>query len=79
MHLMLAESFNIAGGDLIHGLLYLIIIGIVLGIIYYLVTIAPFIPELFKRVIGWIILVVGALILINWLLSLIGHPIIVTH
>lgn len=73
---MLAESFHVGGGDLIHGLLFLIIIGIVLGIIYYVVTIAPFIPELFKKVIGWIIILVGALILINWLLSLIGHPLI---
>lgn len=66
-----------AGGDLIHGLLYLIIIGVVLGIIYWLVNAAPFIPELFKKVIGYVVIVIGALILINFLLGLVGHPLFI--
>jgi len=64
------------GGDIIHSLLYLVIIGIVLGIIYYLVTVAPFLPDIFKKILGWLIIACGALILINFLLGLVGHPII---
>jgi hypothetical protein len=63
-----------SGGDIIHQLLYLVVIGIILGIIYYLVTIAPFLPDLFKKVLGWVIIVVGAIVLINFLLGITGHP-----
>lgn len=66
----------IGGGDLVHQLLFLVIVGIVLGIIYWLVTIAPFIPEVFKKVLGWLIMLFGALILINVLLGMVGHPIV---
>lgn len=65
---------NNGGGDLIHGLLYLVIIGVVLGIIYWLINAAPFLPEIFKKVLGWLIIVIGALIIINFLLSIVGHP-----
>jgi hypothetical protein len=61
------------GGDLIHTLLFLVIIGIVLGIIYYLVQIAPFLPAIFKQVLGWLIILFGAIILINCLLGLAGY------
>jgi hypothetical protein len=64
------------GVDFIHSLLVLVIIGIVLGIIYYLVNAAPFIPALFKQVLGWLIILVGALVLINVLLSIIGYPLV---
>jgi len=63
------------GGGLIQGLFFLVIIGIVLGIILWLVNAAPFIPALFKEVMKWLIYLVAALILINFLLSLAGHPI----
>lgn len=73
---LLAEIIVASGnGDIIHELLYLVVIGIVLGIIYYLISVAPFLPELFKKVLGWVIIVVGAIVLINFLLGLTGHPI----
>ena len=79
MNTLLSVVVFAGGGDLIHALLFLVIIGIVLGIIYYLVTIAPFLPAIFKQVLGWLIILVGAIILINFLLSLVGHPIIAIH
>lgn len=63
------------GGDAIHLLLFLLIVGIVLGIVYYLINLAPFLPPIFKQVLLWLIILFGALILINTLLSLVGHPI----
>lgn len=71
--LMLAA---VSGGDAIKQLLYVLVVGIVLGILWYLVGIAPFVPDLFKKVLQWLIILVGALFLINVLLSLIGHPLI---
>lgn len=65
-----------SGGDLIHGLLYLLVIGIVLGLFYYLITIAPFIPAVFKQVLCWVIILIGVLLLVNFLLGLVGHPFI---
>ena len=74
---MLAATAIISSGnsgDIIHQLLFLVIIGIVLGIIWYLVSIAPFLNELFKKIIGYVIILVGAIILINFLLGIVGHP-----
>lgn len=68
------SSGNLNGA--LHDLLVLVVVGIVLGIIYYLVSIAPFIIGIFKTVLLWLIIGFGALILINFLLSLVGHPII---
>jgi hypothetical protein len=77
MNQILADTAIISSGnsgDIVHELLYLVVIGIVLGIIYYLVTVAPFLPDLFKKVLGWVIIVVGAIVLINFLLGITGHP-----
>jgi hypothetical protein len=77
MNFLLADTAIITSGnsgDIVHELLYLVVIGIVLGIIYYLVTVAPFLPDLFKKVLGWVIIVVGAIVLINFLLGITGHP-----
>jgi hypothetical protein len=80
MHNLLAAFVYAGNGnDMIHSLLFLIVVGIVLGIIYYLVTIAPFLPAIFKQVLGWLIILFGALILINVLLGLVGHPLIEMH
>ena len=75
----LLATFTMNGNDAVHALLFLVIVGIVLGIIYYLVTIAPFLPDIFKRVLTWLIILFGALILINVLLGLVGHPLITTR
>jgi hypothetical protein len=62
------------GGGIIQSLLFLIVVGIVLGIILWLIDAAPFIPALFKQIIKYVIYVVAAVILINFLLSIVGHP-----
>lgn len=67
---------QISGQSLIRDLLVLLIIGIVLGIFAYIVNVAPFVNAMWKTVLQWIILIVGALILINFLLGLIGKPIV---
>jgi hypothetical protein len=67
----------VSGGGLIQGLIFLVVVGIILGIILWLVDKAPFIPALFKQIITWIVYVVAAIILINFLLGLTGHPIFV--
>ena len=64
------------GGDILRSLFFLLIIGIVLGILYWLVNAAPFINAMFKQVLGWLIIGFGALILINALLGLVGHPLV---
>lgn len=78
MNPLLADTAIISssnGGDILHQLLFLVIVGIVLGIVWYLVSVAPFLNELFKKVLGYVIILVGAIILINFLLGLTGHPI----
>lgn len=78
MKMLLASALIVSGGGggLIHMLLFLIVVGVVLGIFYWLVNAAPFIPEMFKKVLCWLIIAVGALILINCLLGMVGHPIV---
>jgi hypothetical protein len=66
----------IDGNSLIHGLIFLLIAGVVLGILYWLIQSAPFLNALFKQVLGWLVILFGALILINVLLGLVGHPLV---
>lgn len=65
-----------SGGGFIHAILFLIIAGIILGILLWLVSVIPLIPAIFKQVLTWVIYLIAALILINFLLSLVGHPFI---
>jgi hypothetical protein len=65
----------ISGRGLIELLLVLIVLGVILYIIWFLVNRSP-LPPLFKTVLVWIIYLIGALILINTLLGLIGKPLI---
>lgn len=67
------------GGGFIHAILFLIVAGIILGILLWIVSIIPLIPAIFKQVITWVIYLVAALILINFLLSLVGHPLFVLN
>jgi hypothetical protein len=64
------------GGDIVHQLLFVLVVGVCLGLFYYLVNAAPFIPDIFKKVLCWIIILVGVLFLVNVLLGLVGHPFI---
>lgn len=53
---------TIAG--LIHLVIVLLVIGIIIGLLYYIVKSAPFIPEPIKSVLAWVIIVIGILIVI---------------
>lgn len=72
----LAFLAAISGSNLVNGLIYLLIMGIICWLLLWLVGMSP-IPEPFKKVITWIIYVVAVLMLINWLLSLTGNAVIV--
>jgi len=60
------------GGDFIHAILVLIVVGVILGALLWLVSIAPFIPDLFKKVITWVIYFCAFIIAVNFLLGLVG-------
>jgi len=53
----------------------LIVVGIVFGLLYYLVEKAPFIPPEFKTGIKYFLLFVVVLFVIGLLLRMIGYPI----
>ena len=67
-------AINMSVQGLVEFVIYLLIIGLIFGILLFIVGRAPFIPEPWKQVITWIIYVVGALMVINILLGLAGHP-----
>lgn len=72
---VLITTHHLFGGDGAFGtLIQLVIYGSVLGLIYYGVSLAPFIPAVFKQVLLWLIICFGIILIINVLLSLIGHP-----
>jgi hypothetical protein len=78
--LTMLSTFIISNGSgAIRALIYLVVVGVVFGLVFYLVKIAPFIPAGFKRVLLWFIIVCGILFLINFVLGLFGHPLIVIH
>lgn len=60
------------GSGLIQGLLFLIVIGFILGVVLYFLPKTPM-PEMFVTVITWVIYLVAFIILINFLLGLIGY------
>lgn len=64
-----------SGNAAINGLIYLLVIGVILGLLLFLVSKSP-IPEPFKSVLTWILYVVGVIFLVNWLLGWIGHSFI---
>jgi hypothetical protein len=70
-------AVSMSMGGLVDLVVYLIIIGVVFGLLWFLVDKAPFIPEPFKTWIKYVILFVGVLFLINWLLGIAGHPIFI--
>lgn len=66
----------ISGDALIHQLFVLFILGVVLGLVYYGVSKAPFIVGVIKTFLMWVCIAIGVFLVINFLLSLIGHEII---
>jgi hypothetical protein len=67
-----AVSMSVEG--LVSFVIYLLVIGIVFGILLFVVGRAPFIPDPWKQIITWIIYLVGAILVINILLGLAGSP-----
>jgi NADH:ubiquinone oxidoreductase subunit 6 (subunit J) len=65
----------ISGSGLVNALIYLLIAGIICGLVLWLVNKSP-VPEPFKSVLTWIVYAVAVIILINFLLGLIGRPFI---
>lgn len=51
--------------------IWIIIVGLVVGILYWIITSSP-LPEPFKTWGGWAILAIGALVLLYKLVSLLG-------
>lgn len=72
------STFIVAGssGGLINALVFLLVVGIVLGILWYIIGIAPFLPAVFKQVLQWLVILFGALIVINCLMGLMGHALV---
>lgn len=58
---------------MIQSLIYLVIIGFILGIIFWLVDYFAM-PAPFNKVLKGVVVLVGVLILINFLLVLAGQP-----
>lgn len=66
-------------GNFVHALVFLFVIAIVLGMLLWLVDTIPLIPDGFKKVLTWLIYLVEALILINFLLSIVGYGFLVIN
>lgn len=67
-------AINMSIEGLVEFVIYLLVIGLIFGILLFIVGRAPFIPAPWKEVITWIIYLVGALMVINILLGFAGHP-----
>jgi len=74
--LAFGASIDLSMDSLVQTVIYLIIIGFVFGILIFLINKAPFIPVEWKSFIIYFVYFVAALILINLLLGLAGHPIV---
>ena len=71
----LAFAATISMGGLVETVVFLIIIGFVLGLLIFLVRKAPFIPPEWKSGIEYFIYFIVILLVINLLLGLVGTPI----
>jgi len=66
---------QISGEALIHGIIFLIILGLIFWLLWWLVGYtAP--PEPFNKIIRVVLAIAAVIILINVLLSWTGHPLI---
>lgn len=78
MHNLLSAALITGGGssDFFHSLFVLLIVELALGLVVWLVSIVPVIPAPIKSVLTWILYVLMVVALINFLLGLIGHPLV---
>lgn len=76
---MNAHSFalvlaQVAGDDMVHSLIVLFVIGLILGLLWW--GASTYLPEPIQKAVKICIGVVGLLIVTNFLLSLIGKPLV---
>ena len=76
VNLTFAVMETSSSGNLISTLIFLLVAGICLGMLWWLIGTAPFLNAMFKTVLQWLVIFFGALLLINCLLTLAGHPIV---
>lgn len=72
----MTAAINLSIEGLVDAVVYLIILGVVFGILIFLVRRAPMIPAEWKTFIEYFIYFVAGLFLIALLLDFAGHPII---
>lgn len=66
---------QISGDALVHSILFLIILGVIFGLLWWLVNYIA-LPEPFGKVLRVILAIAAVVVCINVLLSLAGHPLI---
>lgn len=71
----LFAAIQLSGDSIINSLLFLVVMGIVFFVLFWLLGKTP-IPEPFKTVVTWVLYLFAAVVVINFLLTLIGHPIV---
>jgi len=69
-----AMAATVTAGTLVGWVVSLIILGIVCGLLIFLVRKAPFIPPEWKSGIEYLIYFIVILIVIGWLLGYVGQP-----
>jgi hypothetical protein len=68
---MLAQ---ISGDSVIHGLIYIIVIGVIFGLLFWLINYCG-LPAPFDKLARVVLAVAAVIICINVLLSMAGHPV----
>jgi hypothetical protein len=78
MKSIIAGAVVIAGshGTIFNEIVFLVCAGICIGLLIWLVSIIPIIPVIFKQVITFILYAFAVLLLINFIMSLAGYPIV---
>lgn len=72
---MAFAALDISIGGLVEAVVWLIIVGLIVGLLLWAVAKAPWIPEPWKTGITYFIYFVCVLIALNFLLGLVGTPI----
>jgi len=75
MHMNFLTLAALSGEEIINSLLWLIGVAIIFGLLFFLVDYLK-LKEPFNRVVKVALMVGAVLFLINWVLSLAGHPMI---
>jgi hypothetical protein len=65
----------VSGEQIVQSLIWLVVVGLIFWVLIWLVNYIA-LPEPFGKVVRVVLAVAGALVIINVLLSLAGHPIV---